>query len=150
MYLSPGLLRWYELFRAYLSSQTFCEMYHIHNLRVIQPVFFSSLFKDFRRGTFVFRPNKFHTDDVNQARILSGTLINWLRNYTLLNMYWMIECFYLPGIETALQRNIFAFKNKRLYFAGTTMRSRTQNDDRHWEMKSRAYLYLEPYAWLPD
>ena len=34
--------------------------------------------------------------------ILSGTLINWLRNYTLLNMYWMIECFYLPGIETAL------------------------------------------------
>ena len=30
----------HELFRAYLSSQNVFEMYHIHNLRAIQPVFF--------------------------------------------------------------------------------------------------------------
>lgn len=71
--------------------------------------FFASLnFKDFRQGTCAFWPNKFHTDDVNLARILSGTLINWLRNYTLLNMYWMIECFYLPGNRTL--KEYFCFK----------------------------------------
>ena len=97
--------------RVYYDDMSFFEPIWVHKpfLKCITYItweqfnrFFSSLFKDFRRGTFVFRPNKFHTDDVNQARILSGTLINWLRNYTLLNMYWMIECFYLPGIETAL------------------------------------------------
>ena len=40
----------------------------------------------------------------SSQNFLSGTLINWLRNYTLsgahLNMYWMIECFYLPGNRT--------------------------------------------------
>ena len=46
----------HELFRAYLSSQTFFEMYYIHNLRAIQPVFFLPFSRTFGEGRLCFGP----------------------------------------------------------------------------------------------
>ena len=122
--------------RVYYDDMSFFEPIWVHKpfLKCITYItweqfnrFFSSLFKDFRRGTFVFRSNKFHTDDVNQARILSGTLINRpiaLRGHvTNASFKQWVGILLIPKIDTAhknyLTPEIWAETHLREIFYGT-------------------------------